>query len=221
MGRLIAIDGLDGSGKTTQTELLFNKLVSNGKKVRMLSFPNYESNSSALVKMYLGGEFGKNPADVNAYAASTFYAVDRFASFKKDWKKDYDDGAVILCNRYTTANLFHQMEKLPQNEWDNFISWLEDLEYVKLGLPRPNKIIYLDMHPDISRKLLSGRYEGDETKRDIHEKDYSYLERCRVAALYVAEKLNWCVIKCFENDNALTPKEIEDKIYREIEKFKY
>ncbi len=220
MGQLIAIDGLDGSGKTTQTQLLFEKLVSDGKKVRMLSFPDYESNSSALVKMYLGGEFGKNPSDVNAYAASTFYAVDRFASFKRDWKKDYDDGAVILCNRYTTANLFHQMEKLPQTEWDNFIAWLEDLEYEKLGLPRPDKVIYLDMHPDISRKLLSGRYNGDESRRDIHEKDYSYLERCRVAALYVAEKLDWCVIKCFENDEALKPKEIEDKIYEVICKLK-
>lgn len=220
MGQLIAIDGLDGSGKTTQTQLLFEKLVSNGKKVRMLSFPDYESNSSALVKMYLGGEFGKNPSDVNAYAASTFYAVDRFASFKRDWKKDYDDGAVILCNRYTTANLFHQMEKLPQTEWDNFIAWLEDLEYEKLGLPRPDKVIYLDMRPDISRKLLSGRYNGDESRRDIHEKDYSYLERCRVAALYVAEKLNWYVIKCFENEEALKPKEIEDKIYKVICKLK-
>ncbi len=221
MGLLIAIDGLDGSGKTTQTELLFKKLISNGKKVRMLSFPNYESDSSALVKMYLGGEFGKNPNDVNAYAASTFYAVDRFASFKQDWKKDYDDGAIILCNRYTTANLFHQMEKLPRDKWDSFIEWLEDLEYEKLTLPRPDKVLYLDMRPDISRKLLSGRYNGDESRRDIHEKDYSYLERCRVAALYVAKKLNWSVIQCFENEKALTPEEIESKIYEEIEKLKY
>ncbi len=216
MGQLIAIDGLDGSGKTTQTELLFKKFNLQGKKVRMISFPDYESNSSALVKMYLGGEFGTNPNDVNAYAASTFYAVDRFASFKKDWKEDYDNGAIILCNRYTTANLFHQMEKLPKEEWDSFIKWLEDLEYNKLGLPRPDKVIYLDMRPDISKKLLSGRYDGDESRRDIHEKDFSYLEKCREAALYVSEKLSWSVIKCFENDFALTPEEIENRIYKEI-----
>lgn len=221
MGILIAIDGLDGSGKTTQTELLFKKLVSDGRKVRMLSFPDYQSDSSALVKMYLGGQLGETPDDVNAYAASTFYAVDRFASFKRNWKKDYDDGAIILCNRYTTANLFHQMEKLPRDRWDSFIEWLEDLEYEKLTLPRPNKVLYLDMRPDISKKLLSGRYQGDESRRDIHEKDFSYLERCRVAALYVAEKLDWKVIKCFENEKPRTLEEIEKEIYNEIKKISY
>lgn len=218
MGKLIAIDGLDGSGKTTQTERLYENLIKNGKKIRTVSFPDYDSPSSSLVKMYLGGEFGSNPNDVNAYAASSFYAVDRFASFRCNWKKDYDDGTIILCNRYTTANLFHQMEKLPADEWDSFISWLEDFEYNKLGLPKPNRVIYLDMHPDISKKLIDGRYNGDDTRRDIHEKDYAYLHRCRVAALYAAEKLGWTVINCFEGDNALAPEEIERRIIQELGK---
>lgn len=218
MGKLIAIDGLDGSGKTTQTQLLYENILSLGKKIRTVSFPNYESVSSSLVKMYLGGEFGNNPNDVGAYPASTFYAVDRFASFRTDWKKDYDNGDIILCNRYTTANLFHQMEKLPMEQWDEFICWLEDFEYNKLGLPRPDVVLYLDMHPDISKKLIDGRYNGDDTKRDIHEKDYDYLNRCRVAALYAAKKLGWTVINCYEGDNALSREEIQTLIFSKIRK---
>ena len=209
MGKLIAIEGLDGSGKGTQTELLYKRLVKNNIKTCMVSFPDYESPSSALVNMYLGGEFGNQPEDVNGYAASAFFAVDRFASFKTKWKSNYENGDIVICNRYTTSNLFHQMVKLPKEEWDNFIVWLNDFEYEKLGLPRPDAVIYFDMDPDISQKLLAGKYHGDNTKKDIHEKNVAYIKSCRETALYAAEKLGWSVIKCFNGDTPLSIEEIE------------
>ena len=216
MGRLIAIEGLDGSGKGTQTERLYNRLVQNGIKTCTVSFPDYESPSSALVNMYLKGDFGSQPHDVNGYAASAFFAVDRFASFKTKWKKNYDDGETIICNRYTTSNLFHQMVKLPKEEWDSFIEWLTDFEYEKLGLPSPDVVIYFDMDPDISQKLLAGRYNGDNSKKDIHEKNVEYIKSCRETALYAAEKLGWTVVKCFEGENPLSIEAIEETALKAI-----
>ena len=218
MGRLIAIEGLDGSGKGTQTELLYNRFRKNNVKACMVSFPDYESPSSALVNMYLGGEFGSQPEDVNGYAASTFFAVDRFASFKTKWKTNYDNNEIILCNRYTTSNLFHQMVKLPKEEWDSFIEWLNDFEYRKLGLPKPNAVIYFDMDPDISQRLLAGRYHGDNDKKDIHEKNVKYIKACRETALYAAEKLGWAVIKCFDGENPLSIEVIEKATLEVIRK---
>lgn len=200
MGILIAVEGLDGSGKGTQTEQLRHFFTKNGIKNRVVSFPDYDSQSSALVNMYLQGEFGDQPGDVNAYAASAFFAVDRYASYKTKWKTDYDNGTLIICNRYTTSNLFHQMVKLPREEWDGFIKWLVDFEYDKLGLPKPDTVIYFDMDPVISQRLLAGRYNGDEAKKDIHEKNIQYIKSCRETALYAAEKLGWNVIRCFEGD---------------------
>ena len=216
MGRLIAIEGLDGSGKGTQTERLYNRFVNNGIKTCMVSFPDYDSPSSALVNMYLKGDFGSQPHDVNGYAASAFFAVDRFASFKTKWKKNYDDGEVIICNRYTTSNLFHQMVKLPKEEWDRFIEWLNDFEYKKLGLPAPDAVIYFDMDPDISQKLLAGRYHGDNSKKDIHEKNVEYIKSCRETALYAAEKLGWTVVKCFDGDSPLPIEAIEETALKAI-----
>lgn len=218
MGRLIAIEGLDGSGKGTQTELLYKRFTKNNIKSCMVSFPDYESPSSALVNMYLGGEFGNQPEDVNGYAASAFFAVDRFASFKTKWKDNYDNGEIILCNRYTTSNLFHQMVKLPREEWDTFIEWLNDFEYVKLGLPKPDAVIYFDMDPDISQRLLAGRYHGDNNKKDIHEKNVEYIKACRETALYAAEKLGWVVIKCFEGENPLPIESIENTALEAVRK---
>ncbi len=143
MGKIIVIEGLDGSGKATQTKLLYEKLLAAGKQVRRLEFPDYENPSSALVKMYLSGDFGKDPADVNAYAASAFYAVDRVASFLQVWKKDYPADTVFLCDRYATSNIIYQMAKVPASERDAFIAWQQDFEYDKLGLPRPDAVIYL------------------------------------------------------------------------------
>lgn len=211
--KLIVIEGLDGSGKATQTRLLANKLTSTGKKVKQLEFPDYASPSSSLVKMYLDGEFGKNPQDVNAYAASAFYAVDRAASFLKHWKNDCENGSVILCDRYCTSNIIYQMSKVCEAERDDFIEWQSDFEYAKLGLPKPDAVIYLDVEPEVSQKLMEKRYEGDKSKMDLHEKNLRFLLECRESAIYAADKCGWTRINCCENGDI---KPIE-KIAAEIE----
>ena len=195
-GRLIVIEGLDGSGKGTQATRLCETLAAQGCKVRKVSFPDYESNSSALIKMYLAGEFGTDPNSVNAYAASSFFAVDRFASYKKDWGKFYEDGGIVISDRYTTSNAVHQCSKLPQEQWDAFLQWLFDFEYRLMGIPAPDKVIYLQVDPAVSQKLMTGRYQGDESKKDIHEKDRAYLDRSRLAAEYCAGKLGWQTVHC-------------------------
>lgn len=207
MGKLIVIEGLDGSGKSTQINILAERVKEKGLGFKQIKLPNYDGDSSALVKMYLKGDFGKNPEDVNAYAASAFYAVDRFASFKTIWKKDFDEGKIILADRYTTSNAYHQMIKQPRENWDNYISWLEDFEYEKIDIPRPDKVIYLDMPIDVSQRLMSERYEGNETKKDVHEANVSYLYACRDAALYASEKMGWVRIECADGEN---PRSIED-----------
>lgn len=211
---LIVLEGLDGSGKGTQTQLLLEALCAEkgSEAVRKITFPDYESPSSALVKMYLGGEFGKDPEDVNAFAASAFYAVDRFASFRKDWQKEYDEGKTILCDRYVTSNFIYQMGKLPKARWEEYLSWVEDLEYEKLGLPRPDRVIYLDMPVEISQKLISDRYHGDEGKKDIHESHLEFLRQAGECARFAGEKLNWKIISC-ARDGA--PRSVEE-IHREV-----
>ena len=172
MGKLIVIEGLDGSGKSTQTPIIAEELRRQGREVRIVSFPVYESDSSALVRMYLGGEFGNKPGDVNAYAASSFYAVDRFASYAKDWKEFYErPDSIVLATRYTSSNEIHQLAKLERDEWDDFISWAEDFEHEKLGIPRPDMVLYLDMKYEIAMELVSGRSEKTGQKKDIHELD--------------------------------------------------
>lgn len=218
MGKLIVIEGLDGSGKSTQLDLLPKALKEKGIDSKSVSFPDYESNSSALVKMYLAGEFGTNPDDVNAYAASIFYTVDRFASFKKNWGKYYTDGGVIISGRYTTSNAVHQTSKLKESEWKPFLDWLYDFEYNKVNLPKPDKVIFLDMPIEVSQKLLSGRYKGDETKKDIHECDTEYLSRCRKAANFTAKYSDWTVIPCSENGNPRSISDISRDILDEVMK---
>ncbi len=203
MGKLIVIDGLDGSGKTTQLKRLGDHLEQQGIPFRQICFPDYDQPSSALVKLYLSGAFGKDAGSVNAFAASSFYAVDRYASFKSFWEEDYESGLPIIAARYTTSNAIHQMSKLPKNEWDNFLNWLTHYEYDLLGLPRPDRVIFLDMPPEVSQKLMSGRYHGDETQKDIHERDVAYLQTCRESALFAAEKDNWEVISCASGEEAL------------------
>ncbi|MDO5448319.1 MAG: deoxynucleoside kinase [Clostridia bacterium] len=200
MGKLIVIEGLDGSGKSTQTELVLKYIESQGTEVHQIKLPDYGSESSALVRMYLGGEFGNKPTDVNAYAASSFYAVDRFANFVTKWKDDYESGKVILADRYATSNAAHQMTKLSKSDWDEYLNWLEDFEYVKIGVPKPSLVVFLDMPVEISQKLMTSRYNGDEGKKDVHEADVSYLLACREAGMYAAEKLGWSIIKCYEGD---------------------
>ncbi|MBQ8604831.1 MAG: thymidylate kinase [Oscillospiraceae bacterium] len=216
MGKLIVIEGLDGSGKGTQAQILFDTLEKQGRKVKKISFPVYSSDSSALVRMYLAGQFGSRPGDVNAYAASSFYAVDRFASFKSDWEKLYNDDYIIIADRYTTSNGVHQCSKLPEEEWTGFMDWLYDFEYKKMGIPAPDMVIYLDMSPQVSQKLLSGRYSGDESKKDIHEKDKEYLDRSRQAARFCADHDSWTTIKCDDGETPYTIEEISHIVYDTI-----
>lgn len=217
-GKFIVIEGLDGSGKATQTEMLRKAFEAEGKKVLKLSFPDYDNPSSVLVKMYLGGEFGDDPSDVNAYAASAFYTVDRIAAYLKYWKKDYENGAVILADRYATSNIIYQMSKLPESEWDSFIDFQEDFEYEKIKVPKPDKVIYLDVEPDVSQKLLTGRYSGDESKKDLHEKNLNFLLECRKSAMYAAEKLGWIKISCTENGGMRSVESIAEDVKTAIER---
>ena len=203
MGKLIIIEGLDGCGKSTQTALLEKYLDDKSISFKKIKLPDYDSPSSTLVNMYLGGEFGSNANDVNAYAASAFYAVDRFASFKLKWKKEYDNGELILADRYATSNLIYQMEKIPADCWDEYIEWSEDFEYEKIGVPRPDAVIFLDMPVEVSQRLMTQRYCGDENKKDVHEANVEFLNGCRRSALYAAKKQGWYVVECSDGENPL------------------
>ena len=212
MGKLLVLEGLDGSGKQTQTSYLCTAFQTAQAQYRHVSFPDYAQPSSALVKMYLQGEFGASPQDVNPYAASSCYAVDRFASYRKFWKKDYDNGMVILADRYTTSNLVYQLPKLPRGEWNAFTEWLLDYEYHRFELPIPDLTIFLDMPPAVSESLLAKRYHGDEQKKDIHEKSMTFQQDCRQAALYAAQKLHWKVVSCAAGGSLRTPQEIHAEV---------
>lgn len=207
MGKLIIFEGLDGSGKGTQAALTAQKLRQRGVTLRQVTFPDYDSESSALVKMYLSGRFGQKPDDVNAYAASSFYAVDRFASYKTDWGVFYREGGLVLSDRYTTSNAVHQCSKLPPAQWDGFLNWLFDFEYKKIGIPEPDLVLYLAVDPEVSQKLLENRYHGDESKKDIQEKDREYMARSRAAAEYCARTLGWQRIECTCAGRAMRPVE--------------
>lgn len=204
---IITIDGLDGCGKSTQLEILSKKLESLNINHKMISFPCYEEPTSIFVTKYLNGDFSKTANGVNSYTASSFYALDRYASYNLHWGKDYQEGTLILSGRYISSNLIHQMVKMPQSEWDSFSKWLYDFECNKLGLPNADLTIFLDMPIEISQRLLSSRYDGDDCKKDIHEKDVHYLKSCRKSALYSAEKFDWKVIPCNDGEN---PRSIED-----------
>ncbi len=217
-GKIIVIEGLDGSGKATQAKLLLQRL-SKEYTVRKLTFPDYESDGSALVKMYLNGEFGDDPACVNPYAAASFYAVDRVASFLKDWKRDYESGTVFVLDRYSTSNMIYMTSKVKKENREEFISWLNEYEFDKLGLPRPSGVIYLDMPPEVSQRLMSSRYDNDESKKDLHEKNVDFLKSCRETALFAADKLDWNVITCAKGDNPLSIEEISQKVYNTAKKF--
>lgn len=195
---LIVIEGLDGSGKATQSALLSKALTERGYRVKKISFPDYQNPSSTLVKMYLNGEVGSLD-EVNPFAASSFYSLDRYISYMQSWREDYQEGAVILADRYTTSNFCHQMGKLPPAQWSEYLRWLTDYEYRLLGLPAPDGVIYLDMPPEASQKLLEQRYGGDRSKKDLHERNAAYLASCRTSALFSAEALGWTVVPCADS----------------------
>jgi dTMP kinase len=217
-GKLIVIEGLDGSGKSTQEELLKKRLSESGLKVNFIKLPNYDDPACELVKEYLAGRFGKKPGDVNAYAASAFFAVDRFASYNCYWKDAYKNGEIFLADRYTTSNAYHQLTKTDKSEWDSYLAWLEDFEYNKMGIPKPDAVIYLDMPIEVSQKLMTGRYNGDESKKDIHEKDVEYLNNCREAADYACRKLGWERVECSRDGEPLPIEVISDAVYNFVAK---
>ena len=212
-GRLIVLEGTDGSGKSTQFARLCRRLDERGQRYQRLVFPQYSQPSSALIRMYLGGEFGSSPADVNPYAASAFYAVDRYASWKKVWGEDYREGGLILADRYTTSNAVHQAVKCAPQEREAFLRWLDDFEHDKLGLPRPNLVLYLDMPTQRAVELLRRREADTHTKADIHELNTGYLAACRDSALEAARLLGWKVVPCVDDQGEL--RSVED-IHQEI-----
>ena len=211
-GKLIVFEGTDGSGKATQSRLLCEELTRRGIPFRKLEFPRYQEESSALIRLYLGGAFGDKPGDVNAYAASVFYSVDRYASYKQDWGAFYEAGGLVVADRYTTSNAVHQCSKLPPEQWNTFLQWLFDYEYHLLGLPAPDKVIYLQVDPAVSQRLMTARYHGDETKKDVHEKDTEYLARSRRAAEYCAAHLGWDTVHCTAGEKMRSIEDIQEEV---------
>ncbi|MBQ8790988.1 MAG: deoxynucleoside kinase [Ruminiclostridium sp.] len=213
-GKLIVIEGLDGCGKSTQLDLLQSKF---GDKARFISFPNYESASGSIVKDYLSGKFPEEDMMTGCFTASSIYAVDRYTSYKEYWESDYKSGRNIVAARYTTSNAIYQMAKLEKDKWDEYLDWLWDFEYKKFAIPKPDMVIFLDMPIEISQKLLSKRYDGDESKKDIHEKNIDFLVRCRETALYTAKYDNWQIISCAEGENVRSVEDINNELCAIIE----
>lgn len=208
MGRLIVIEGLDGCGKSTQLELLKNIY----RGCNFITFPYYETDSGRIVSRYLAGEYKETDPKVSAYSASAMYAVDRYTSCKTHWGALYESKKTLISARYVSSNAIYQMTKLDKSEWDNYLSWLFDFEYEKLGMPKPDLTVFLDMPIEVSQKLLSERYNGDETKKDIHESNIAFLSQCRSAALYVGEKCGWKIISCARDGKPRTIEEINAEL---------
>lgn len=217
MGKLFVIDGTDGSGKQTQFDLLKAHLERDRISYKTVSFPNYDSPSSSLVKMYLSGEFGENAKDVSPYIASTFYAADRYATFQKEFKKYYEEGGIILADRYTTANMVHQAGKISdEKEREKFIKWLFDLEFNIYGLPVPSKVFFLNMPPNKVKELIKNRENKftHSEKKDIHERDEKHLEEAYNTACSLANEYNWNEIKCVKDNKLRTREDIHEEIYK-------
>ena len=217
MGKLIVIEGTDGSGKSTQFGLLSEHLQKDGVEFKHLVFPRYSEPSSALIRMYLGGEFGTKPTAVNAYAASAVYAVDRYASYKMDWGNWYEEGGLILSDRYTTSNAVHQASKVEGEAQKAYLQWLYDFEYDKLGLPSPDLVIYLDVPTDYTEKMLRSREQATNTQADIHEQDMQYLATCRKTGKTAAEYYGWKVIECVRNGEMRTREDIHAEIFAAVQ----
>lgn len=213
MGKLIVIEGTDGSGKSTQFKLLTDRLSREGHSFRQLEFPQYSEPSSALIKMYLGGEFGTNVGDVNAYAATAFFAVDRYASYKKFWGNWYEKGGLVVSGRYTTSNAVHQASKESPEIWQEYWKWLSEFEYDRLGLPSPSLTIYLDVPTEYTEKMMRKREQDTHTTADIHEQDLSYLATCRQCGREAAAFFGWKIIDCVRDGAMRTIEDIHEEIY--------
>ncbi len=209
MGNLFVLEGSDCSGKSTQFALLTKALEDKKVKHNTITFPRYQKDSSMLVRMYLSGQFGNSPCDVNAYASSSFFAVDRFASYKTEWGKEYHEGNLILADRYTTSNAIHQASKLDGKECEDYLNWLFDFEYNLMGLPAPNLVIFLDMPTEFAVELMKNR---EDTTRDIHEMDTDYLKKCYKTATNICDNYNWYRVSCVKNGSLRTIEDIHEEI---------
>ena len=221
MGKLFVIDGTDGSGKQTQSNLLKERLKKDGIDFKSVSFPNYGSPTSTLVKMYLEGDFGENQKDVSPYIASTFYAADRYATFKKDFEEYYNNGGIIIADRYTTSNMIHQAGIIKdKQEREKFLKWLWDFEFNLYGLPIPTEVIFLNMPPDYTEKLIQDRENKitHEKQKDIIEKNKQNTIDAYNNALELVKKYNWYEIKCVKDDKIRTIEDINDEIYELVKK---
>lgn len=212
-GRLIVFEGIDGSGKSTQFKMLCERLSSESIDFRRVVFPRYDKPSSALVRMYLGGEFGSDPGNVNAYAASSFYAVDRFASFVQDWRDYYMRGGLVLTDRYTTSNALHQGGKLPPDERERFFNWLYEYEFGLIGLPRPDLTFYMNIDVPLAAERLAARSEIIGVRADIHEQNVRYLEQCAQAGDKAASLYGWNVVDCSRDSEPRSREDIHSEIF--------
>ena len=217
-GKLIVFEGTDGSGKATQAGLLSQHLEREGVPFREIDFPRYGKPSAAMVQEYLNGNLGKRPGDVSAYAASLFFSMDRYASYKQDWGGFYESGGLVVANRYTTSNAVHQASKLPEEARKEYLDWLFDLEYNKLGLPRPDLVLYLDMPTEITERMMRQREQATGTHADIHEQDETYLKNCRANAKEVVKDCGWTVINCASDVVPRTVEDIHAQVYRIVKK---
>lgn len=217
MGKIIVIEGLDGSGKQTQSEKLYNRLINEGYKVKKIAYPRYENASSSLVKMYLSGEFGKDANEISPYIASTFYAVDRYASYKQDYEDFYKNGGILILDRYVTANMVHQSGKIDNlEEKEKFLTWLSDFEYGLFGIPKPDKVFFLNIPPKVSQTLIKNRENkfSHEKQKDIHESNTTYLNKAYDNACYLINKYNWDEINCTESEELRAIDDIHEEIYK-------
>ena len=217
-GKLIVFEGTDGSGKATQARLLCQRLEREGIPYQEIAFPRYGKPSAAMVQEYLDGNLGKKPGDVNAYAASLFFSMDRYASYKQDWGDFYEAGGLIVADRYTTSNAVHQASKLPESERKAYLDWLFDLEYRLLGLPKPDLVIYLDMPTEITEQMMRRREQTTGTHADIHEQDETYLKNCRANAKEIVKACGWSVVDCAEDEKPRTPEDIHAQVYQLVKK---
>jgi len=216
LGNLVVFEGIDGSGKSTQFELMCTRLTDEGRQFKRLVFPRYSEPSSALIKMYLAGDFGENPDSVNAYAASSFYAVDRYASFVQDWREYYENGGLILTDRYTTSNALHQGAKVADTQREHFFKWLYDYEFNLIGLPMPSLVIYMDIDAELAAKRLRHRQAETGTNADIHENDISYLQNCAESGKQAASQFGWHRVSCLDNGVERDKHDVHAEVYNKI-----